>query len=140
MYSLTYGLKKVSKHETFSDAFIALFDKIMAEDSVSLQILETSIWISDDDNPQIIPTFFYEAKDIAIKIGILKDCKIDEDFRKKYEQAKNIIISEVDDNKDDIETHLIICPLCLSSNTFPVKSFDNVFQCKKCKNQFMIES
>mgnify|MGYP000975283439 CR=1 FL=1 len=61
MFTLTYALKRVSKHETFSDAFIALYDRIMKEKCLALQLLETAIWIEEENRP-LKPMFFIRPR------------------------------------------------------------------------------
>jgi len=72
--SIMEGDKPV-KCSSFEEAFTAMFkwvtDKINSND-LALQVLETAIWIEING----LPLYFYDARDRAIKMGILKDGKL----------------------------------------------------------------
>lgn len=65
-------LLKESKHESFAEAFKAMYGRIMEEPDLTTQLLETAIWVQPIDGS---PIFFYAAKDIAYAEGLLKDGK-----------------------------------------------------------------
>ena len=67
------GVKQT--HDSFKGAFKAMFDWVKAQfaaGGISLQVLETAIWI---ETPEHRPIYFYDARDLAIDLGILVDGK-----------------------------------------------------------------
>lgn len=61
---------------TFKDAFTAMFNWIndaLDNGGLSYQVLETAIWIETTGGT---PIFFYDARDLAIEQGILKNGKL----------------------------------------------------------------
>lgn len=61
---------------SFREAFTHMFNcvnDLINSDKLSLQLLETAIWIEREVGS---PIFFYDARDRALDEGILKDGKI----------------------------------------------------------------
>lgn len=61
---------------SFEEAFTKMFNYVngrLDTSNMSYQELETAIWI---ESPDGLPIFFYDARDLAIKIGILVDGKL----------------------------------------------------------------
>jgi hypothetical protein len=62
--------------DTFAAAFKEMFEWVMQQvkgGALCYQVLETSIWI---EMPNRRPLYFYDARDIACKEGILVDGKL----------------------------------------------------------------
>jgi hypothetical protein len=90
MYKLTYCLNDVTQHETFAEAFLELYNRLNEdmENGMSWQALETTIWIEKEGLLGILP--FYEARDLACDIGILKDGKWNPDFKDPEKDLQTI--------------------------------------------------
>ncbi len=70
-----YNLEEIGCFDTFKEAFTAIYNAIKKEPTLSVQLLETTIWIiADGINAN--PIFFYDAKDLACEMGILIDGKL----------------------------------------------------------------
>jgi len=69
MFTATYQLKEIGTFETLAKAFKVIYDAIKAEKVLSWQILETTIWIKEDEDP--IPYSFYEARNLMYQVGHL---------------------------------------------------------------------
>jgi len=63
MFEAVYGLKTIGNFNTFKEAFKALYDAILIDKDISIQILETATWIEADD----IPIPFFDARDVACR-------------------------------------------------------------------------
>lgn len=83
MFELTYNLEVVGKYKNFSDAFIELYKKLKEDlkQGISYMLLENAIWIKSPFSDH--PIMFYEARDIACNIGLLKDGVLNPDFKGK---------------------------------------------------------
>lgn len=78
MYKANY-LNETSEHKTFEEAFEWLYVKMkegLEKNEISYQSLETMIWIKEPDN--IGATYFYDARDKAYMLGLLKNGKLQE--------------------------------------------------------------
>lgn len=139
MYKLTYALKKVGDYDTFEEAFIKLFELLTADlkpegPGMSYQLLETAIWIEEPDVMAWSgkPTMFYEARDKACKMGLLKDGDLNPDYKiKKKRKKKQIIEGQLCGG-----SNVVTCPECGSDDVFAVEFFDYVKQCNACGEQF----
>jgi hypothetical protein len=61
--------------DTFMEAWDDMFkyvNELLNLGKMSLQLLETSLWIQPEDDVKRIPIFFYDARDIAIQNGWTK--------------------------------------------------------------------
>jgi hypothetical protein len=129
MHELTYGLKKISEHESFEFAFIDLYDRLkkdLEDNNMSYQVLETTIWIEDKDNHNQI--FFYDARDEAHRLGVLDgQGNITEKFRKAYDDKDLPILRK---------TKTICCPECSSDDIHRVPPFEYVWECQSCGFSF----
>jgi len=74
-WKVTFAMKEIGCFDTFKDAFVALYCAIKKESSLTYQLLETATWIISDV-PQAVPIYFYDARDMAYNMGILKDGKL----------------------------------------------------------------
>jgi hypothetical protein len=71
-WELVYNLES-SWHQTFNDAFVALWTMSRAgTKGLSWQGLETTVWIKHRHGK---PISFYDARDKAHEIGLLKNGK-----------------------------------------------------------------
>jgi hypothetical protein len=72
MFGLTIEGKEVGKFDTFVEAFSTMFHKVkeIIERGTSWQSLETACWIDCNGKDELM---FYDAKDLAYNIGLLKD-------------------------------------------------------------------
>ena len=78
MFETTVGMKVVGEFDTFKLAFKALYESVMelVKGGCALQILETTVWIVDNDMETPIPVMFYDARDHACEQGWLVDGKL----------------------------------------------------------------
>jgi hypothetical protein len=100
MYESTYALETIGTFNTFEEAFAAIYHRLKTDlegSGMSYQLLETSIWIKNTNmswipgNP-LNPIFFYDARDKACNIGLLKDGVLQEDvLQRAVESAKKTI-------------------------------------------------
>ena len=67
-----YNLEEIGCFNTFKEAFTAIYYAVKKESVVTWQLLETALWIIAD-LPEANPIYFYEARDLACEMGILKD-------------------------------------------------------------------
>lgn len=129
MYKLTYALSKVGNYETFEEAFVELYNRLMKDmegPGMSWQLLETAIWIEEPD--LIGPTMFYEARDKACKMGLLKDGQLNPNYKGRRFKMEEY-------NWKGVKV-TVTCPECHSENVEPVHPFDYVKECKDCGHQF----
>lgn len=64
------------ERKTFKEAFTDMFkwvDDLLQKGQMSYQVLETAIWIEVTSGQ---PIMFYDARDLACEMGILKDGKL----------------------------------------------------------------
>ena len=80
MFKVMYNFKTVGKYKTFSESFTKLYNQLVEDlkKGASYQFLETAIWIESPFSKD--PIMFYEARDIACNIGLLKDGELNPDF------------------------------------------------------------
>ena len=131
---LTYQLSKVGDFDTFPDAFTKLYHMLTKdlEKGTSYQMIETTIWIHPEGWPTPIP--FYEARDIACWMGLLKDGELNPDFvdpMKKEKKNKPLVEGQLQGG-----SRVVTCPQCKSENVHAVEFFDYVKQCDDCGEQF----
>lgn len=129
MYKLTYVLEKAGEYKTFEEAFTELYRRLnidLENDNMSYQVLETMIWIEVPNS--MSPMLFYDARDHACRIGLLKDGKINPDYNKKNPIIEGTINGG---------TEIVTCPECGSDNVEAVLPFDYVKQCNDCDYQFV---
>lgn len=129
MYELTYGLQTIGKYKTFEDAFIALYNRLnkdMEGPGMSWQLLETAVWIMEPGED--LPTMFYDARDRACRMGLIKDGKLNPDYKERNFKMQEYNWKGV---KETVK-----CPECGSENVEPVHPFDYVKECKDCEHQF----
>lgn len=74
-WKAVYNLEEIGCFDTFEKAFTAIYHTIKKEEVLTWQLLETTIWLISD-KPTAAPIFFYEARDMACQMGILKDGKL----------------------------------------------------------------
>lgn len=79
MYEAVYALESLGKFLSFEQAFRILYRRIKSEPPLSWQVLETATWIKEDSAR--VPIRFCDARDIACKLGLLKDGKLVEDVK-----------------------------------------------------------
>ena len=98
MYKLVVEMKDVGTFETFSEAFREFFKKIKEITSsgmgTSWQVLETMCWIERhyDETYNIVRyLYFYEARDLAYRIGLMKEMKIQENVGVDERVANSLI-------------------------------------------------
>lgn len=60
-----------TKHPTFRDAFIHLYNSVRSSPRVSIQLLETWTWIKEEGEE--LPIMFWPAVNKARALGILTD-------------------------------------------------------------------
>lgn len=79
MYKLTMELKDVGEYQTFPEAFKELYKRLtkMLEEGMAEQML-SAIWIERKIGAVECPLMFYDARDLADEIGLLKDGKLQE--------------------------------------------------------------
>lgn len=63
-------------HETFADAFRWLFKKMKENPPQTYLMLETMVWIINVNEGTISFRDFYQARDHAYELGILKDSQL----------------------------------------------------------------
>lgn len=68
MVKLTYMLKQ-SEHESVKEAFKAVYQKVMGEESLTEQMLST-IWVENNGG---VPLFFFGLCDLAHSEGWLNE-------------------------------------------------------------------
>jgi hypothetical protein len=131
MYELTYALQTIGNYKTFEEAFIALYNRLtkdMEGPGMSWQLLETAVWIMEPGED--LPTMFYEARDRACRMGLLKDGSLNPDY--KIKKKNNQII----EGQLGGGSKVVTCPECGSDDIFAVEFFDYVKQCNSCGEQF----
>jgi len=77
MYEAVFALESLGRFLHFEEAFKALYYKIESESNLSLQVLETATWIKEESSE--LPIMFYDARDLACKLGLLKYGKLVEE-------------------------------------------------------------
>lgn len=66
-------INEKSSHDSFEDAFRWLFKKMKENPPTSYQLLETMVWVVNENKPRLTFMDFYHARDHAYEIGIIKD-------------------------------------------------------------------
>jgi len=79
MYEAVFALESLGSFSLFEEAFKALYHKIKSEPNLSLQVLETATWIREESSK--VPIMFYDARDMACNLGLLKDGKLVEEVK-----------------------------------------------------------
>lgn len=69
-------INEKSSHDSFEDAFRWLFKKMKENPPTSYIMLETMIWIVDENKPAQTFMDFYQLRDHAYKLKIMKDGKL----------------------------------------------------------------
>lgn len=72
VYRATVALDEDGPFQTITEAlenFLSRIHKIVIDRGLSLQVLETTCWITNENAP--MPLYFYSAKEFALKIGLL---------------------------------------------------------------------
>ncbi|MBI2058061.1 MAG: hypothetical protein HYT63_03745 [Candidatus Yanofskybacteria bacterium] len=70
MFKVVVAMEDVGTFKNFGEAFKVFFDKVkeLVGQGASLNVLETTCWIEYSK----IQMYFYDARDLAYKVGILK--------------------------------------------------------------------
>jgi len=129
MYQVTYALSRIGNYKTFEEAFIALYKKLkedMEGPGMSWQLLETAVWIEEPG--MMGPTMFYEARDRACTMGLLKDGELNPDYK-----GRNFNMEEYNWKGEKVT---VKCPECGSEKIKPIHPFDYVKECEDCEHQF----
>ena len=96
MYKLVVEIEDVGTFETFPEVFREFFKKVkeITSNGTSWQVLETMCWIERhyDENYNIVKyLYFYEARDVAYQIGLMKEMKIQENIGVDEKIANSLI-------------------------------------------------
>jgi hypothetical protein len=75
MFKLTYLMEEIGEYATFDAAFRTLYQLLVADmkKGISWQVVETAIWIQRENSS---PIYFYDARDMARRSGLLKEGKL----------------------------------------------------------------
>ncbi|MBI2676858.1 MAG: hypothetical protein HYX21_02860 [Candidatus Yanofskybacteria bacterium] len=70
MFEVVVAMETVGKFPNFQEAFRVFFDKVkkLVGQGASLNVLGTTCWIEYSN----ILMYFYDARDLAYKVGVLK--------------------------------------------------------------------